>query len=163
MTNSPTSNTPRIEKKRKKRRLILTILAVFVIAVISVGAYAYYEFNRKNQDLKNVRPDITITTAELMKEFTGNFKAADSLYKNKVVELTGVITKVDSTEMPLVVFFGEKNSMSSIQCSLDPEHHDTYKSIMTGNTTRVKGIYVGAISQDIFGTDIKLNRCVIIN
>ena len=163
MEDSVSSNTLRIEKKRRKRRLLLTIAVILVIAVIGVGSYAYYEFNRKNQDLKNVTPDITITTAELMKEFTANFKAADSLYKNKVVELTGVITKVDSTEMPLIVFFGEKNSMSSIQCSMDPEHHKTYKSIVTGTTTRLKGIYIGAISQDIFGIDIKLNRCVIIN
>lgn len=163
MTDSTSSSTQRIEKKRKKRRVLLTITGIFVIAFIGVGSYAYYEFNRENKDLKNVTPDITITTAELMKEFTVNFTAADSLYKNKVVELTGVITKVDSADMPLIVFFGEKNSMSSIQCSMDPEHHDTYKAVMTGNTTRLKGIYIGAISQDIFGIDIKLNRCVIIN
>ena len=163
MTDSASSNTETIEKKRKKRRLLLTLTGIFVIAVIGVGSYAYYEFNRKNQDLKNVRPDVTITTAELMKEFTVNFKATDSLYKNKVLELTGVITKVDSTDMPFIVFFGEKNSMSSIQCSMDPEHHDAYRTVMTGNTTRLKGIYIGAISQDIFGIDIKLNRCVIIN
>ena len=163
MSNSASSNTQTIEKKRQKRRLLLTIAVIIVLAVIGVGSYAYYELNRKNKDLKNVSPDITISTAELMKEFTLNFNATDSLYKNKVLELTGVITKVDSTDLPLIVFFGEKNSMSSIQCSMDPEHHNTYSSLMTGNTTRLKGIYVGAISQDIFGIDIKLNRCVIIN
>ena len=84
MTDSASSNTETIEKKRRKRRLLPTLTGIFVIAVIGVGSYAYYEFNRKNQDLKNVRPDVTITTAELMKEFTVNFKATDSLYKNKV-------------------------------------------------------------------------------
>ena len=163
MADSTSSNTQRIKKRRKKRRLLLTITGVFVIAAIGVGSYAYYEFNRKNQDLKNVRPDVSIATAELMKEFSVNFDATDSLYKNKVIELTGVITKVDSTDMPVIVFFGEKNSMSSIQCSMDPEHHDANKSAITGHTTRLKGIYIGAISQDIFGIDIKLNRCVIIN
>ena len=163
MTGFASSERQRIEKKRKKRRLLLTIAGVIVIVVISVGSYAYYEFNRKNQDLKNVKPDVTITAAELMKEFSVNFKTSDSLYKNKVIELTGEITKVDSTDLPLIVFFGEKNSMSSIQCSMDPEHHDTRRSVMNANTTRLKGIYIGAISQDIFGIDIKLNRCVIIN
>lgn len=149
--------------KRRRRRLLLTITGMIVIGVIGVGSYAYYEFNRKNQNLKNIRPDITMTTADLMKEFTVNFAATDSLYKNKVMELTGVITKVDSTDMPVIVFFGEKNSMSSIQCSMDPEHPETYSSVMPGNTTRLKGIYIGAISQEIFGIDIKLNRCVIVN
>jgi hypothetical protein len=163
MTGSTSPGKPNIERKRKKRRLLLTVGGIFVIAVIGAGSYAYYEFNRENKDLKNVKPDITITTAELMKEFTVNFKTSDSLYKNKMVELAGIITKVDSTDMPVIIFFGEKNSMSSIQCSMDAEHHDTYRSLMPGNSTRLKGIYIGAISQDLFGIDIKLNRCVIIN
>ena len=151
------------EKQRKKGRLLLSITGIIVIAVVAAGAYAYYEFNRKNQDLENVSPDITITTTELMKEFTDHFTLNDSLYKNKIVELTGAITKIDSTDKPVIIFFGEKNSMSSIQCSMDPEHHETYRSVMTGNTARLKGIYIGAISQELFGIDIKLNRCVIIN
>lgn len=152
-----------MEKQRKRRGLLLSLVIIFVLAVIGAGSYAYYEFNRKNEDLKNVSPDITISSAELMKQFTVNFKNSDSLYRNKIVELTGVITKIDSTDMPAILFFGEKSSMSSIQCSIDPEHQETYKSVTPGNITRVKGIYIGAISQDIFGIDIKLNRCVIIN
>ena len=163
MIDSASSQAQKTERRRKKRRLLLTIIGIVVIAIIGTGSYAYYEFNRKNKDLKNVKPDVKITAAELMKAFTVNFKATDSLYKNKVIELTGEITKVDTTELPLIVFFGEKNSMSSIQCSMDPEHHDTRRSVMNGNTTRLKGIYIGAISQDVFGIDIKLNRCVIIN
>ena len=151
------------DKKRKRRRLLFMITGIIVIAVIGAGSYAYYEFNRENPDLKNVRPDITIVSSELMKKFTGDLAIADSLYKNKVVEITGLITRIDSTELPVIVFFGEKNSMSSIQCSMDPKHHQSYQSVMVGNMTRVKGMYIGAISQELFGTDIKLNRCVIIN
>ena len=150
-------------KKSKRRRLLFTIAGIFLIAVICAGSYAYYEFNRKNKDLKNVRPDITVTSSELMKKFTADLKFSDSLYKNKVVEITGVITRIDSTELPVIVFFGEKNSMSSIQCSMDPEHHESYQSVMIGSMTRLKGMYIGAISEELFGTDIKLNRCVIIN
>lgn len=163
MTGPASSNIQHVEKKRKRRHLLLSLAGIFVLAIIAAGSYAYYEFNRKNQDLENVRPDITITSAELMKEFTANFTASDSLYKNKVVELTGLVTKVDSTDIPVIIFFGEKNSMSSIQCSTDPEHPESYKSVAPGNTARLKGVYIGAISQDVFGIDIKLNRCIIIN
>ena len=150
-------------KKGKRRRLLFIIGGIIVIAVIGAGSYAYYEFNRENRDLKSVRPDIATSSSELMKKFTADLKLSDSLYKNKVVEITGVITRIDSTELPVVVFFGEKNSMSSIQCSMDPEHHESYRSVIVGNTTRLKGMYIGAISEELFGTDIKLNRCVIIN
>ena len=151
------------DKKRKRRRLLFSIAGIFLIAVICAGSYAYYEFNRENKDLKNVRPDISITSSELMKNFTVDLKISDSLYKNKVVEITGVITRIDSTELPVIVFFGEKNSMSSIQCSMDPEHHESYRAVTIGNVTRLKGMYIGAILEELFGTDIKLNRCVIIN
>lgn len=151
------------DKKRKRRRLLFNIITIFVITVIVAGSYAYYEFNRENKDLKNVKPDIAITSSELMKKFTVDLKNYDSLYKNKVIEITGVITRIDSTELPVIVFFGEKNSMSSIQCSMDPEHHQPDRSLMVGNMTKLKGMYIGAISEELFGTDIKLNRCVIIN
>lgn len=150
-------------KKRKRRRLLFIIAGIIGIAVIGAGSYAYYEFNRENEDLGNARPDIVITSSELMKKFSADLKISDSLYKNKVVEITGVITRIDSTELPVIVFFGEKNSMSSIQCSMDPEHQESYRSVMVGNMTRLKGMYIGAISEELFGTDIKLNRCVIIN
>ena len=150
-------------KKRKRRRLLFIIAGIIGIAVIGAGSYAYYEFNRENEDLENARPDIVITSSELMKKFSADLKISDSLYKNKVVEITGVITRIDSTELPVIVFFGEKNSMSSIQCSMDPEHQESYRSVMVGNMTRLKGMYIGAISEELFGTDIKLNRCVIIN
>jgi hypothetical protein len=149
--------------KGKRRRLLLSVAVIFVVAIIAVASYAYYEFNRTNKDLKNVSPDITSSATELMKRFTDDFKVSDSLYKNKIVELTGTITKIDSTETPVIIFFGEKNSMSSIQCSMDSVHHQPYLSVMPGNTARVKGIYIGAISQELFGIDIKLNRCVFIN
>ena len=151
------------DKKSNRRRVLLIIAGIIVIVLIGAGSYAYYEFNRKNKDLENVRPAIVITSSELMKKFTVDLASSDSLYKNKVVEITGVITRIDSTELPVIVFFGEKNSMSSIQCSMDPEHHKSYRSAMVGNMTRLKGMYVGAISEELFGTDIKLNRCVIIN
>jgi hypothetical protein len=153
---------PATDKKHKRRRLLLGIITVFVIAVAAAGSYAWYEFNRKNKNLKNVKPDIVITSSELMKNFTVDLKNQDSLYKNKVVEITGVITRIDSTELPMIVFFGEKNSMSSIQCSLDPEHQPG-PLLMVDNLTTIKGMYIGAISEELFGTDIKLNRCVIIN
>lgn len=154
---------PASHNKKSKRRLLFGVTGIFVVAVIGAGSYAYYEFNRKNQDLKNVRPDVTITSSGLMNKFSVDLKVSDSVYKNKVVEITGVITRIDSTELPVIVFFGEKNSMSSIQCSMDPEHQESYRSVMVGNMTRLKGIYIGAISEELFGTDIKLNRCVIIN
>lgn len=156
-------NRPASQNKNSKRRRVLFIIAgIIVIAIIGAGSYAYYEFNRENQDLENVRPDIAISSSELMKTFTADLKNSDSLYRNKVVEITGVITRIDSTEIPVIVFFGEKNSMSSIQCSMDPEHHAAYRSLIVGSVTRLKGMYIGAISEELFGTDIKLNRCVII-
>ena len=154
---------PATGKKHKRRRLLFSIITVLVIAAIVAGSYAYYEFNRENKDLKNVKPDIAITSSELMKNFIAYLKNYDSLYKNKVVEITGVITRIDSAELPVIVFFGEKNSMSSIQCSMDPEHYQPGGSLMVGNMTKIKGMYIGAISEELFGTDIKLNRCVIIH
>jgi hypothetical protein len=139
------------------------MITVFIIAVVVAGSYAYYEFNRENKDLKDVKPAISINSSELMKNFTADLKNYDSLYKNKVIEITGVITRIDTTELPMIVFFGEKNSMSSIQCSMNPEHHESYRSLIVGSMTRLKGMYIGAISEELFGTDIKLNRCVIIN
>lgn len=150
-------------KKRKRRRLLLSLAGIILIAVVGTGSYAYYELNRKNKNLENVSPDITISSIELMKRFTNDVAVSDSLYKNKVVELTGAITKIDTTDTPVILFFEEKNSMASIQCSMDPEHEDGYRAVIPGSTIRLKGIYIGAISEELFGTDIKLNRCVIIN
>jgi tRNA_anti-like len=157
-----TVSVPHI-KKPKLSRLFIAIAATIVIVIICAGYYGYNEFTRSNKSLKNTQSDIAITTDVLFRKFITDYHHSDSVYKNKVVELTGVVTKIDFSNESAVIFFDDKNLVVSIQCSMDMEYRDNYQSLVRGSVYTVRGIYIGAISNDIFGTDIKFNRCVIVN
>jgi hypothetical protein len=44
---------------------------------------------------------------------------------------------------------------------MDSTHVAAYRHLTTGSLVTIKGLCTGAITQDLFGTDVKLSRCVI--
>ena len=139
------------------------ILLVLVIIVAGIAFYAYREFNRTNEDLKNKKAEFTTEAAALIAAFEKDSSSAGKQYIDKVVAVTGSVKSIDRNGNPVVLALGEGGQMSSVQCSMDSTYNTEYAQIKEGDPLKVKGICTGAITQDIFGTDVKLNRCVLDN
>jgi hypothetical protein len=44
---------------------------------------------------------------------------------------------------------------------MDSTHAGEYKAIVVGSNATIKGMCTGALTEEMFGTDVKLNRCVV--
>ena len=82
-------------------------------------------------------------------------------YTDKVITVQGIIKKIDANENPVVIALGNSGEFSSVQCSMDSTHAQLYTSIKEGQKVAVKGMVTGGRSEDMFGTDVILNRCVL--
>lgn len=108
-----------------RHKIITIILIIFVIGIIAsaanTGKNASNNFNNlsniKKEELKE--PAIKITARELYAKYEANEIQADELYKNKVLEVSGVIGSIgkDILDDPYVALKTD-GIISSIQCML---------------------------------------------
>ena len=140
-----------------------TILLIVFILVVVVGWYAYHEFNRKNKDLTYSVADFQFNVDKLIHEFEKDALAANKTYTNKIIEVNGLLQKIDGEGNPVIFFLVGNEKMSTIKCSMDSSYVKDYKQIKPGNKITVKGVCTGGENQDFFGTDVTLNYCVINN
>jgi hypothetical protein len=137
------------------------ILITLILAIAIAGWYAYYEYNRKNKDLKSETADISIAAPSLIAAFEKDSSAANKMYTDKILAVNGNVKKIDAEGNPVIIFLGTPGQMSSVKCSMDSLHAADYKAVKEGSSIIVKGKCSGGETTDLFGTDVTLNYCVI--
>jgi hypothetical protein len=139
------------------------IILIVVVLVIAIGGfYAYTEYNRTNKDLKSVKADFTTDAATLIASFEKDSSSAKK-YVDRLIAVSGHVKAIDAEGNPVVIALGEPGQMSSVQCSMDSAYVSEYKTIKEGDQLTIKGMCTGGRTEELFGTDVILNRCVVEN
>ena len=147
-----------------KKNRILKIAITFVIVVTAIGYYAYYEFNRTNDSLKNKQPAYVVSPSMIIDEFSKNSTAALQKYVDKVIEVEGQVKNIETTEKnDVTIVLGEENNMSSLRFSLDSNETKEANIIKINAKVRLKGMCTGYNADEMgLGSDILLNRAIIV-
>ena len=147
-----------------KKNRILKIAITFVIVVTAIGYYAYYEFNRTNDSLKNKQPAYVVSPSMIIDEFSKNSTAALQKYVDKVIEVEGQVKNIETTEKnDVTIVLGEENNMSSLRFSLDSNETKEVNIIKINAKVRLKGMCTGYNADEMgLGSDILLNRAIIV-
>lgn len=139
-----------------------TILVLILLAV-GIGAfYLYRKFTLKNPDLTSAKSEFSITADSLVTVFMRDSAAASKKYIDHVMTVTGVVNAVDSQFKPVVISLSTADALSLVQCSMDSTHESAYGGIREGAAVKIKGYCVGYDTQELLGTDVTLNRCVVV-
>ncbi len=140
------------------------IILFAVLAVLAAGGfYAYNEYSRTNKDLKKVRAAYATTSTSLVASFEKDSAAFNKKYIDKVIAVSGNVKSIDKDGNPIVIALGEAGQMSSVQCSMDSAYVREYAAIKEGDRLTIKGMCTGGRTEDLFGTDVILNRGVLEN
>ncbi len=143
----------------KKKKIILLVIAV---ALSSGGWYAYSEYNRKVKDLSKVSADMQLKTADLVSQFEKDESGANALYLDKVIAVNGTLKAIEKDEANnFSLVLGDESSMASVRCSMDEDHQQKIEGLLTGAKITVKGACTGFNADELLGSDVILNRCVI--
>lgn len=141
------------------------IIIVVVVTIASGAFYGYKEFNRKNENLANIKPTYSVKANGLINEFANNDSASIQKYLGKVIVVEGLIKKIDKDEEGFVtVVLGDTAEMSSVRCAMDSLQFADASNLKPASSIKVKGYFTGYEKDDtgILGSDVKLNRCVIV-
>jgi uncharacterized protein (DUF1330 family) len=140
-----------------KRVILLVVLAIIIV----LGFYGYREYFRKNKNLAEVAPEVTITAPELIKAFETDSAGANKQYGGKIVAVQGTVKSVEQEATAATIILGEPGTMSSVRCSMDTANVSKAATVKEGQAITVKGSLSGFNQDELLGSDVILNRCVI--
>jgi hypothetical protein len=96
--------------------------------------------------------DYAITASGLLQAFETDENAANALYLDKILLVSGTIESVSSDSLGISVYLKEGDAIAGVICSFEKESIDT-ALIRKDNQVKVKGICTGYLM------DVVLNKC----
>lgn len=135
------------------KKWLKVLLVLIIIGVIS--AFLVYKFviNKPHADVSKAKADFELAANDLWKKYTTDTKMSDSLYTGKVIQLDGIVGRVEEADSTIyLVFIMEADSMfgdRSIRCELDPAQVTEKPVIKTGDAVKLKGLCSGYDETDI--------------
>lgn len=143
----------------KKKKIILSII---VFAIMGGGWYAYKEYTRKVKDLSNVKAAVQLNATELISAFEMDEVKSNDLYLDKIIAVKGMVKAVEKNDKGYyAVILGNESSMSSVRCSMDSVHQQAVADLVKGTVITMKGACTGFNADELLGSDVILNRCVL--
>jgi len=134
---------------RNKFRYIIAFIVVAIIAFILVWKYT---FRKTESSVASQKAEVEITAAELLSQFETDEVAANELYLDKIVMVTGPVESVSEDSIGISVYLKENDAMSGIICSFDRAAGEI-ESVEKGITVKIKGICSGYLM------DVVMNKC----
>ena len=143
----------------KKKKVILGIITAAILA----GAWFIYgAYSRKVKDLANVSPQITMHSSELIATFEKNQTAGNTELLDKIIAVKGNVKKIEKDDYGhYTIVLGDTARMSSVRCSMDSMHIKEIIGLKEGSAVTLKGACTGFNADELLGSDVILNRCVI--
>jgi tRNA_anti-like len=156
----PTTKT----KMMKKKRIIAYSIAVVVLMGLAGAYYGYREFNRTNKSLTEISPAFVLHDADLAKLFESNEDSALHLFAGKVLQVDGLVRKVESGDNgPTVVVLGEADAAASLRVEMDSLLAPAALLLEIGKQATLRAVCTGYSGDDLgLGADILMNRGVIV-
>lgn len=143
---------------RRKKIFFIVLGFIAITAII----YGYQEYTRSVEDLLYVKEDYKIEAIEFLGKFEANEKDANEKYLDKIVAVKGAIKDIIKDDRGFyTVIIGVKENSSSVRCSVNPDHQDKADLLQMGNSVTIKGVCTGFNADELLGSDVILNRCVI--
>ncbi len=148
----------------KKKKLIRNGLLLVVVLGIGAAIYGYKEFNRKSESIANKTADFKVKPLDIISAFTDDEKAATLKYGGKIVQVAGIVKKLDKDgQGNYTVVIGDNSSLSSVRCSIDSLFTKDVAALQLNTPAFLKGICTGFNADEMgLGSDVILNRCVIV-
>lgn len=148
----------------KKKKIILNVLLFAVVLGIGAAIYGYREFNRKSESITNEAADFKVKPLDIITAFTNDEKAATLKYGGKIIQVAGLVKKLDKDELGnYTVVIGDNSSLSSVRCSVDSLFTKDVAALQLNAPAFLKGVCTGFNADEMgLGSDVILNRCVIV-
>lgn len=114
------------------------IFAGLMIATLAV-ATAVYLYNKPVEGIGSMKTDMRISSMSLLEDYEADEQKANSNYLDKVLEVTGSVSKVETKDDITSVYLETANPISNVIIQLE----ETDTNVADGDEVIVKGVCTG--------------------
>lgn len=156
-------------------RWLLGGALVAVLGVAGCCGFGAWRFNKAvkeaekemvkaqaNAEAQRKARTVMVSAEQLLKEFRDDPDAADKKYKDKCLEISGVVERngMDGVDTPFVILHaGDENAKIKIECFFDiadEDEENVVKRLRKGQTVTLRGEYEGRVS------NVQIRECVLV-
>lgn len=120
-----------------KRKIIFGVL----LLIVAGGIIAYWIVFKSRADIVQDKPDAQVSAGSLIAAFEKDTASASKQYIDKVVEITGMVKRIDTSG---AVILGEEGSLSEVVVAFDQMYHKKdYEELKLGTQAVLQGICSG--------------------
>jgi hypothetical protein len=131
------------------------ILVSAVLLLLMVSGIFLYQYNKPARNVSGEK-SLSITAEQLFQQFSSNEQAANKLYLNQVLEVSGNIAEIKHTEQGKdVIILKSDDPMFGTSCTLENNTGES-ASLKAGDSATIKGICTGYL------TDVVLIRSTLL-
>ncbi len=135
----------------KMKKYFKYLIFLFAIGLVS----GFFIYNKPHQNIEKAKVDQSLTASKLFTEFEVDENAANQIYLDKIVEITGVVREVSADENGMTsLTLNTDNEMFGVICQLDNLTKHKRTDFKKGEEITLKGICTGVLM------DVVLVRCV---
>ena len=142
-------------------KLWLKILLVLFVLGIAIAVLIWvFIINKPKPNYETKKADYTLDAKELYTAFKTGKAKSDSLYNGKTIQISGILSKVETTDSQVVaVFVFEEGDFGDqgIRCTFLPKFRLEKSRAKGGINIKIKGHCVGYDD-----TDVKFTDCSVI-
>lgn len=137
------------------KKIFKVTLFILVIGVISAVFVYTRIYNKPHTDIYNTEADYIVSADKIIDDFKKDEKSANKKYLDKIVEVKGVIHKIDITKNQNILTLRAGENMESVICNMEPRENVKISGLEKGQSVQVKGICTG------FLLDVVIVRAVL--
>ena len=146
----------------KSAFILVTLLATyFGFSAVSNQAQKKI-LDEQFESTENSTSDHAVTATALFSEFIANDTASNSKYKDKVIEVSGIVSEATMAEDSTGTIRIQDSTGNFASFTIEKSQFEKMKNLKAGDTVNLKGVFSGSIFSEILGTtQINFIRTVI--
>jgi hypothetical protein len=132
----------------KKMKFLLGGLILIVIGAVSV----YFYINKPHPSYEKLTAEFTVTPKAIYDDFKSNGKASAIKYNGKMVELNGMVSKIEASDTLVTVVFAFSQGLfgdEGVRCAMLPKFNESTKVLKQGDNVDLKGLCQGFNDTDV--------------
>lgn len=141
------------------KKWIKVIIILGIIGIIAAGLGYRFFYNKPHKNYEKAKAEFSISGEALFNEYRSNRVEAEQKYNGKVLEISGVLNKIENPDsLTIAVFIFEEGMFGDegIRFTILPSHVEKTKSFLDKKIT-LKGFCTGYND-----TDIILEKCSLV-
>ena len=133
------------------------LLLLLLLLILLVGAFLFFRGNRPNGTPATVweQPtELKVEAAQLYADFVQDETGANEKYLNKITEVTGVVSTVQTGQGSTSVLLRTDDPAHGVHCRFDQKPGRNVKKYERGQNVRLKCLCSGYVQ------DVEMVQCV---